>query len=241
MYLKQQRMVHKQCTCMFAIGYRITVHRADNKLDITYTLVNTITTTLCSIYISMNLFMSNFSGCQHLFVLQFHFWAHKHGGVSMKSGQTDQVMFVCVLSGSHQTDQVMFVCVLSGSHQTDQVMFVCVLSGSHQTDQVMFVCVLSGSHQTDQVMFVYVLSGSHQTDQVMFVCVLSGSHQTDQVMFVYVLSGSHQTDQIMFVYVLSVSHQTDQVMFGRVHIAIVVPEQYRYVGSAVYVNALCRQ
>ena len=28
---------------------------------------------------------------------------------------------------------------------------------------------------------------------------------------------------------------------GRVHIAIVVPEQYRYVGSAVYVNALCRQ
>ena len=28
---------------------------------------------------------------------------------------------------------------------------------------------------------------------------------------------------------------------GRVHIAIVVPEHYRYVGSAVYVNALCRQ
>ena len=28
---------------------------------------------------------------------------------------------------------------------------------------------------------------------------------------------------------------------GRVHIAKVVPEQYRYVGSVVYVNALCRQ
>ena len=28
---------------------------------------------------------------------------------------------------------------------------------------------------------------------------------------------------------------------GPVHIAEVVPEQYRYVGSAVYVNALCRQ
>ena len=28
---------------------------------------------------------------------------------------------------------------------------------------------------------------------------------------------------------------------GPVHIAKVVPEQYRYVGSAVYVNALCRQ
>ena len=28
---------------------------------------------------------------------------------------------------------------------------------------------------------------------------------------------------------------------GPVHIARVVPEQYRYVGSAVYVNALCRQ
>ena len=28
---------------------------------------------------------------------------------------------------------------------------------------------------------------------------------------------------------------------GRVHIAKVVPEQYRYVRSAVYVNTLCRQ
>ena len=30
-------------------------------------------------------------------------------------------------------------------------------------------------------------------------------------------------------------------VLGPVHIAEVVPEQYRYVGSAVYVNALCRQ
>ena len=30
-------------------------------------------------------------------------------------------------------------------------------------------------------------------------------------------------------------------IMGRVHIGKVVPEQYRYVGSAVCVNALCRQ
>ena len=32
-----------------------------------------------------------------------------------------------------------------------------------------------------------------------------------------------------------------QPVLGPVHIAEVVPEQYRYVGSAVNVNALCRQ
>ena len=45
---------------------------------------------------------------------------------------------------------------------------------------------------------------------------------------------------VMFIQHTKGEKQGEKVL-GRVHIAIVVPEQCRYVGSAVYVNALCRQ
>ena len=41
--------------------------------------------------------------------------------------------------------------------------------------------------------------------------------------------------------VITKYHKICLCWLGPVHIAKVVPEEYRYVGSAVYVNALCRQ
>ena len=43
---------------------------------------------------------------------------------------------------------------------------------------------------------------------------------------------------VLFAYVAVIRYK---IRLGPVHIAEVMPEQYRYVGSAVYVNALCRQ